>query len=235
MFQFIASHQLDDEAIISVNAGTNWADKFNFIEIKPDINELSVLGVLLKARSQAYQGGNSTSEIFDREGFRPIIFSIKQLPFDKKSSADPIKGDVLSKWVHLAKEWYFDCHKLLNGTVVLHGSSEYLPVGDNIMFDAGLINVTSNYNGASTTQNKVYVLAHIETVANSFSVHSDGTRSFQTTIQFVRGILVNEQKQIVGEGTIDSLASTLSKSSSRNGRTVLSAANNPPEEEDNER
>lgn len=230
-FQFIASHRLNDEAVINVNAGTNWADKFNFIEIKPDINELSVLGVLLKAKSQAYQGGNSTSDVFDREGFRPIIFSIKQLPFGEKSSADPIKGDVLSKWVHLAKEWYFDSHKLLNGTVVLHGSSEYIPVGDNIMFDAGLVGVTPNYNSGSPKQKDIFVLAHVESVQNTFSVHSDGTRSFQTTIQFVRGIFVNEQKQLVGEGTIDSLASALSKTDSRNGRTVLSASQFAPKEE----
>lgn len=224
MFQNIASHKLADEAVINVNAGTNWADKFNFIEIKPDLNELNILGVLLKAKSQAYQGDNSTSDIFNREGFRPIMFSIKQLPFNKKGSTEPIQGDVLSKWVHLAKEWYFDSHRLLNGTVVLHGSSEYIPVGDNIMFDAGLIGVTPNYNSGSLKTNKVYVLGHVETVQNTFMVNHDGTRSFQTTIQFVRGIVVNEDKKLIGEGTIDTLASSLNKVDSRNGRTVLSVA-----------
>jgi hypothetical protein len=48
MFQLIAHHKLDDEAIIHVDAGTNWRDKFNFLEIKPDINELGILGGLLK-------------------------------------------------------------------------------------------------------------------------------------------------------------------------------------------
>lgn len=230
-FQNIASHRLDDEAIVNVNVGTNWADKFNFIEIKPDINELSVLGVLLKAKSQAFQGDNSTSDVFNREGFRPIVFSIKQLPFNKKSSSDPIQGDLLSKWTHLAKEWYFDSHRLLNGTVILHGSSEYIPVGDNIMFDAGLIGVTSNYNNGSLKKAAVQVLAHVESVQNTFSIDRDGTRSFQTTIQFVRGILVDKQKQLIGEGTIDSVASSLDKTDSRNGRTVLSAASNPPKEE----
>jgi len=231
MFQNIASHRLDDEAIINVNAGTNWADKFNFIEIKPDINELSILGVLLKAKSQAFQGGNSTSDIFNREGFRPIMFSIKQLPFNKKGSTEPFQSDVLSKWVHLAKEWFFDSHRLINGTVILHGSSEYIPVGDNIMFEAGLVGVTPNYNsGAVKTNNKIYVLAHVETVQNTFSIH-DGVRSFQTTIQFVRGIFVDEQKKLVGEGTIDTLASSLNKVDSRNGRTVLSVAANSPKEE----
>lgn len=230
-FQYIACHKLEDEAVINVNAGTNWADKFNFIEIKPDINELNVLGVLLKAKSQAYQGSNASSDIFSREGFRPIIFSIRQLPFNKKSSTDPIQGDLLSKWTHLAKEWYFDSHRLLNGTIVLHGSSEYIPVGDNIMFDAGLINVTSNYNSVSLKKSPIYILAHVETVQNDFSVSHDGARSFQTTIQFVRGIFVNGEKQLIGEGTIDTLASALAKFDSKNSRTIHTTAEHPPKEE----
>jgi hypothetical protein len=222
-FQLIASHKLDDEAIINANAGTNWTDKFNFIEIKPDVNELQVLGVLLKAKSQAYQGDNASSDVFNREGFRPISFSIKQLPFNTKTITDPIQASKLEQWVHLMKEWYFDCHKLLNGHVVLQGSSEYIPVGDNIMFDAELIGVTHNYNSASIGKEKIFVLGHVESVQNNFTVNSDGTRSFQTTIQFVRGILVDKSKNLIGEGTIDTLASTLQDTDSNNSRTVYEA------------
>lgn len=229
-FQFIASHRLDDEAIINVNAGTNWRDKFNFIEIKPDINELSVLGVLLKTKSQAYQGSSSNSDVFDREGFRPIMFSIKQLPFNSSGVTDPIQADNLEKWVHLAKEWYFDCHKLLNGRVIMHGSSEYIPVGDNIMFDASLINAAPNYNSASVDKKPIFVLAHVESVQNNFTVGSDGARSFQTTIQFVRGIFVDEYKNLIGEGTIDTLAHALSKASSVNSKTVYEASHDESKE-----
>jgi hypothetical protein len=151
------------------------------------------------------------------------MFSIKQLPFNPNSIADAIKLDILNKWVHLVKEWYFDYHKLLNGHVVLHGSSEYIPVGDNIMFDAGLIGVNHNYNSGSIGQTDIFVLGHVETVQNTFNVNADGTRSFQTTIQFVRGILVDKNKGLIGEGTIDTLASSLAKSDSVNSKTIYSA------------
>ena len=230
-FQLVASHKLDDEAIINVNAGTNWRDKFNFVEIKPDINELSVLGVVLKAKSQAYQGNPSNSDVFDREGFRPIMFSIKQLPFNTSGVTDPIQADKLEKWVNLVKEWFFDSHKLLNGHIVMHGSSEYIPVGDNIMFDAGLIGLTPNYNSASVGKTGIFVLGHVESVQNNFSVNADGTRSFQTTVQFVRGIIVDEHKSLIGEGTIDTLASTLTATDSTNSKTVYEFAehDNPQE------
>lgn len=232
MFQLLAFHQINDEAVINVSAGTNWADKFNFLEIKPDINELNVLGQVFKAVSQAYQGSNSKSAVFNREGFRPIIFSIHQLPFNKgKGATHPINKNLLSQWTHLAKEWYFDCHRLLNGTLIMHGSSEYIPVGDNIMFDAGLLNLSYNFNTATQSANSVYLLAHVETVQNTFTVSQDGARSFQTTIQFVRGIFVDESKQLVGGGTIDTLASSLSKDDSRNGRIILAKASNSPQEE----
>lgn len=230
MFQLIASHKLDDEAVISANAGTNWADKYNFVEIKPDINELGVLGTLLKMKCQAYQGVGNSSDVFDREGFRPIMFSIKQLPFSVKNpTTDPIQASKLEQWVHLAKEWYFDSHKLLNGQVVLQGSSEYIPVGDNIMFDAELIGVTHNYNSASVGKEKIFVLGHVESVQNSFTVDTDGTRSFHTTIQFVRGIIVDKNKGLIGEGTIDTLARDLMGSDSYNSRTTYTTQSDPKE------
>lgn len=229
LFQNIATHKLHDESVISINAGTNWADKYNFLEIKADINELNSLSGLIKARSQAYQGNNSTSEVFDREGFRPIIFSIRQLPFNLQSSPN---YNIITQWVHLAKEWYFDSHKLLNGTIVMVGSGEYIPVGDNIMFDAGLIGATSNYNGNSPKKDPIYVLAHVESVANNFTMDADGgVRTFQTIIQFVRGIFVDAERRLIGEGTIDTLASSLNKRDSKNGRTVLSTAHHSPGDE----
>lgn len=224
MFQLVASHKLEDESIINVNAGTNWRDKYNFVEIKPALSELSVLGGLLKDKSQAYQGDPTNSDVFDREGFRPIMFSIKQLPFNTKGITDPIQTSKLEEWVNLVKEWYFDSHKLLNGRIVMHGSSEYIPVGDNIMFDAGLINITPNHNSGSVKKSNIFVLGHVESVQNNFSVGHDGTRSFQTTIQFVRGIFVDEDKNLIGEGTIDTLASALAKTASVNSRTVYEDA-----------
>jgi len=225
-FQNIASHLLDDESIVSVSAGVNWADKFNFLEIKPDLNELQVLGVTLKDKSQAFPGNNSASLVFDREGFRPMIFSVKQLPFVIDGPGRLIDSSLLQKWVLLAQEWYFDSHKLLNGTLNLHGTKEYIPVGDNIMFNAKLIGVTPNQNSSANNDEEIFVLAHVESIQHQFSVDNEGARSFQTSINFVRGILVNKHKQLIGSGTIDDLASKLSKVNSKNNVTVV-----PSEEE----
>ena len=65
----------------------------------------------------------------------------------------------------------------------------------------------------------------LKSVQNNFTVNTDGTRSFQTIIQFVRGILVNENKQLIGEGRIDTLASSLAKSDSINNMTMVAAQN----------
>lgn len=229
-FQYIPAHQLDDEAVVSVSAGTNWHDKYNFVEIRPDTGEPSFFDVLTKPKNQVSQGTNSGSDIFDREGFRPIIFSIKALPYNQDSTTAAPDLDAINRWVNLVQEWYFESHRLLNGQVILHGSSEYIPVGDNIMFDAGLIGVTHNYNSGSVGKEKIYVLGHVESVQNNFTVNNDGSRSFHTTIHFVRGILVDEDKGLIGEGTIDTLSSALSKSDSVNGKTTYATPDNDPDE-----
>jgi hypothetical protein len=220
MFQNVFSHVLDKEAVVSINAGINWADRFNFLEIKPDWNDNALHGAM-QNKAQAFQGDNKSSAIYSREGFRPMIFSIRQLPF--KTEVTRFETNVLEQWTLLAKEWYFDCHKFLNGTVTLYGSDEYIPVGDNIMFDAELIGVTRNYNSEAKDKEAIFVLAHVESVQNNFSVSANGERSFQTTINFVRGILVDKSKQLIGSGTIDNLASKLSKDDSKNSATVFSS------------
>lgn len=222
MFQNIYSHLLDTEAVMNISAGVNWADKINFLEIKPDYND-SVSGQLFQDKSQAFQGNNDGSDVYSREGFRPLIFPIRQLPFKTENEKEGIDFSILEKWVLLAKEWYFDSHKFLNGTVTLYGSDEYIPVGDNIVFDAELIGVTKNYNSEAEHEDAVFVLAHVESVRNGFSVGSDGTRSFQTTVDFVRGILVNKSKQLIGSGTIDNVANALSENDSKNSTTVYSS------------
>jgi hypothetical protein len=225
-FQDVAFHKLDKEAVISANAGTNWRDKFNFLEIKPDISELnSVLNKLIKPKAQAYAGQGNSSDVFDREGFRPIMFTIKQLPFSEEGVNKPLPDDIIEKWVQLAQEWYFDCHRLLNGRIIMQGSSEYIPVGDNIMFDASLIGITTNHNSAAVGNGKaMYILGHVESVQNNFSVNGDGSRTFQTTIQYVRGIFVDESRSLIGEGTIDTLAEKLAAPDSLNSRTVVAKA-----------
>lgn len=223
-FQNLNTHQLDPIEVISVNAGTNWRDKFNFVEIKPQFQEFAVVANWYKQKSQVFD-----SEAFKREGFRPLIFDTKQFPSggEKGGLATDVGIDwsQLEVWAKLMREWYFGTHRMLNGTIVIHGSTKYMGVGDNIRFDAGLVNPTPNVNIATKKKGvNQYILAHIENISHSFSVNQDGARSYRTTIQFVRGIVVNENNVNVGEGLLDQDATKLSQADDRNTSNVNSTS-----------
>lgn len=224
-FQHIPTHKLDSSLVISVNAGTTWSDKYNFIEIKPELQDFKITDVFVKQKSQVKNGNGR--DVFSREGFRPLIFGIKQFPFpvkDKKATVRDLLPGSLQPWVKLLQEWYFDSHRLLNGELKMTGSTEYLAVGNNIMFDAALINVTPNYNSATSKPQRYSVLAQIESVKHVFGISNDA-RSFQTVVQFVRGIIVDDEKKLIGDGAIDSLSTAYSKSTSVNDNVM--ATNTP--------
>jgi hypothetical protein len=227
LFKNVVTHQLNSTTISSVNAGTNWKDKFNFIEIKPDLTGFELHAKAVKLKSQAYQKGSNgaaATDVFDREGFKPLILSIKQIPIQVGAqTADKYDVELLNKWVNMLQEWFFDTHLLLNGTITMTGTSQYIPVGDNIMFDAGLIGVSANYNSAALEAPKCFVLGHVENIEHSFTVDADGARQFRTTIQFVRGVIVDENKTLIGGGTLDTLSTDLQHSDSLNRVTIVTA------------
>lgn len=234
MFQNIPTHRIEDVTITAANVGTNWKDKYNFIEIKPTLSGFEPYDNATKLKSQAYQkiyesGGLYTeaTDVFDREGFRPLIYTIKHVP-TSPDFVTPYDENRVNKWVNMMQEWFFDSHRLLNGTISMTGTSEYIPVGDNIMFDAGIIGITQNYNSdAAATSSKCYVLAHVENISHTFSV-TDGVRHFQTDIQFVRGIIVDENKNLIGEGVIDKLSTALSNIDSTNHNVIAMPTKDDP-------
>jgi hypothetical protein len=214
-FNLLKTHTIDNVMVMGVNVGTNWRDKYNFIEVRPQFQDFNILQNWTAQKSQGFD-----ELAFNREGFRPMVFGTKQFPVDPSSTTGTFSADQLTTWIALLKEWYFDTHKLLNGTLTMKGSTEYIGVGNNIMFEAGLINPTANLNdGQNTSTDKAYVLGHVESVEHSFTVDEKGTRTFVTTIQFVRGIIVNNAKNNIGSGSLDQLASTLQ------GRAYKNAAN----------
>lgn len=208
-FYNVRTHKLDDSLVTSVNAGTNWRDKYNFIEIKPQFQDFNIIANWSKQKVQ-----ERDEDAFGREGFRPMIVGTKQLPVD--SGSQSVTFDDLEGWVKLMREWYFDTHRLLNGTLVMRGTSEYIAVGNNIRFSAGLLNPTPNINSSSNSKKKnKYILAHVENVSHSFTIQDD-VRTYVTTIQFVRGIVVNQNNTLVGEGALDTFADDLSPKDLRN-------------------
>ena len=223
-FQNCKVHDIDKYEVEAVNAGTNWRDKFNFIEVKPNFQDFSVLGNWYSQKNQAFD-----PEAFKREGFRPLIMETKQFPSkgdSAGSNSEPnIDFDQLQKWVFMMREWYFDTHRMLNGTIQIHGSTEYIAVGDNIRFDASLLNVTPNINKAvadAQTTDNFFILGHVENVSNTFTVN-EGARAFTTTIQFVRGIVVNGDNKVAGEGPLDKYADQV-KVNHRDRNTVNTAS-----------
>lgn len=216
-FTLLKTHVIDNVTVMNVNAGTNWRDKYNFVEVRPLFQDFAILGNWTGQKSQG-----SDPVAFNREGFRPLIVGTKQFPVDptKSSNGATFSADYLTSWVALLKEWFFDTHKLLNGTLTMRGSTEYIGVGNNILFEAALINPTMNINsGANQNTNTNYILAHVESVENSFTVTEDGARTYVTTIQFVRGIVVNKSDNnytIVGDGSLDSIASSMTKTQYKN-------------------
>ena len=204
-FQNVRTVSIDDVDVISVNAGTNWGDKYNFVEIKPQSQAFDVYAFWYKDLSQQWD-----PNAFSREGFRPLIVDTKQFPISpSQTSVDILTVDwnQIRSWVSLLKEWYFDTHRMLNGTMTIIGQNTYIGVGDNIQINADLISPTPNLTLTSNKNNtNGYLLAHVENVQHNFTVNEDGARQFITTIQFVRGILVNSNGQPINNGVLDRYA-----------------------------
>lgn len=197
-FQNLRTHELENDTVISINAGTNWRDKYNFIEIKPSLADFKIYQQWIKQKSQV-----ADELAFDREGFRPLIVGTKQFPYKGSGGKLDIDMDKIRDWCFLLREWFFDTHRLLNGTIVLTGINEYIAVGDNIRLDAKLINPTPNMNRAMTQSAEAFLLAHVENISHSFAVDEDGARQYRTTIQFVRGIITNSEKVKIGDAAVD--------------------------------
>lgn len=223
-FQWIRTHQIDNLTVRSVNAGTNWRDKYNFIEIKPEFQEFNIFANWYKQKAQMFDENS-----FNREGFRPLIVGTKQFPSTElsKPGADEkldIDWSQLTVWVRAMREWYFNTHRMLNGTIVMQGTTEYIAVGNNIKFDAGLINPTPNINASTVEAGKNQsILAHVETVTHNFAINGDA-RTYTTTIQFVRGIIVDGENVIAGRGTLDKLATSVPTKSDQNTRNTVSTS-----------
>lgn len=209
-FSDVRRIKIDTEDVVSINAGTNWRDKFNFIEIRPQpqLNQTN-FDTDVKLDSQEVD-----RKAYERDGFKPLMQTAYYMPFN---GGEPAPLEAL-QWKYLMREWFFNTHLMLNGSVTIIGQNQYIQIGDNIQLDAGLLGPVS-YN--SLQEGKVaYLTAHVEVVNHTFSVTPDGGRSFSTTIQFVRGVITNDNGKILGGGSSifgggdDPLDSALDRNSS---------------------
>lgn len=220
-FQDLKVHEIDPYTVTAINAGTNWRDKYNFVEIKPIISQFPVVEAGYKQYTQS-----TDEKSFSREGFRPMIVASKYLPASFYSNTQletPIQN--LKGWVYALRTWFFDTHKMLNGTVSLTGIDGHIAVGDNIKLDAALLNPNTNFNSAIVALKNSFLLAHVESVSHSFSVGDDGARTYTTNIQFVRGIFVNNSLlplvASLDAGAVESKQKNMTKDATINSESVI--------------
>jgi len=191
-FKYVKKIKIPKEDVISMNAGTNWRDRYNFIQI----NFGRAIMKQEKSKQFLVASLREQSQMFDRESIRrdgliPMQLNVKYVPpstSDKKVTA----FNNATQYKYLAKEWYFDTHKMLNGVLTIVGQDKYIQVGDNILVPAEVIAPAGNINKDHiNNKNKAYILAHVESVSNTVNVNEVGARSFITSINFVRGITTN--------------------------------------------
>jgi len=219
-FENVKRVKIPVENVLSVNAGTNWRDKYNYVEIQGDKQILEDL----RAVNVKINSSISNGPVYSREGFRPMIVPTKYFAPKADFSYDP---DATVQWKYLLKEWYFDTHNMLNGTITFSGLDDYIQVGDNIIVDASVVGASNNTNIDNLrNKNNSYMLAHVESVNHSFSVNPDGARSYFTTVQFVRGIITNaEGKQFrIGKGRLDEDARAMNQVDEKNTVNVFSTS-----------
>jgi hypothetical protein len=197
-FFLLRTTPIHQNVIINFNAGDNWRDSINYVEIMPDLSWMATpvfneaYQISIPATVKLDNSKLSTASL-QRDGFKPILFSTRHVP--RIGGEYTIKGVV--DWVPSLQEWYFHTHKMINGTVSFVGLDKYIGVGENVLLPSGLL------GGGPTIQGEIVkesaLLAHVEGVSHEFTVSPDGYRSFMTTVSFIRGVFTDKE----GKGLLD--------------------------------
>lgn len=234
MFSNVRRIKIPLKDVMSLNFGTNWRDKVNFIELKPTSN----LNPVQQTMANTFKIFGQTVDEFayQRDGFKPMLVECNFIP----KSGDGVDPKKLGHWKYLLREWYFNTHLMLNGSITFIGQNEYIQVGDNIMIDSTILGQAPITSAQLITTSKTYLTAHVESISHSFAVNPEtGARTFQTTVQFVRGIITDEAGKLVASlvplgpeaGAIDRISSNLQSPQERNGNVFGSSTPTDPDAE----
>lgn len=190
----ILKNEIKSENILNLQAGTNWRDKINFLEVLPQIGHVNPGYDFVTPMTKAKKSSAADYVSFGREGFKPLLFSTEFYPYKDHPYKDgtPAEIDSMYEWPSVMKKWYFNNHKMLNGTITISNQETYIGVGENIVLDGYLFSSSFHVENDATRGQKSKVLAHVESVSNSFSVDGNGSRNFTTTISFIRGVFTDE-------------------------------------------
>jgi len=220
-FFLLPKTYIDTANILYVDVGGNWGDVINFIEVMPVLS----LWPSLEVPKAVFKGNNAIYSIpsYTISGFKPIRIEVTMFPL-KSDGAPDIVG--IRDWLEVLQEWYFDTHKMLNGTVVFSGQSGYISVGNNILFSANSISDASFVSTSGIPNfgsgNDPHILAHVESVSHSVEKNPNGALNYTTTVQFVRGIIVdNEGSSKIASGNSGFGVDSKAPSDPKNNKNVL--------------
>jgi hypothetical protein len=224
-FKNVRVYEIDRSDVLSINAGTNWRDRYNFIEVNVDTSVLGTRGNDdIYSRTQKLFNQTYDEASIGRDGFKPLFIKARYIPKNiGKNGLDPLR---LGNYKLMNREWYFNTHRMLNGSIVLTGQSKYVAVGDNVLIDASALFSGKNTNvDHIANPDNAYILAHIETVNHSATVGPGGNRNFVTEITFIRGIITDSNgNQIKVDDHIDFNVSKVSKSRQENSNRVFTTS-----------
>ena len=218
--------KINGDDVIMSSYGTNWRDRVNFIEVNIAKSLFSeAYSAEIKLESQFYD-----EKSISRDGLLSMMKTTQYVPL-KDRKLDP-RGVFAYKT--LLKEWYFDTHKMFNGTLSLIGQDQYIQVGDNILVESRVLNM-DNFNNNSAQKNtttKTYMLAHVESISHQTNVDNNGGRVFTTNINFVRGIITDVNGNMIvadGVGAVDQDGSLTSPSLERNKASLSTSGTIDPD------
>lgn len=212
LFKNIRRTYIPIENILSINAGTNSNNRINFIEVLPNFTNSNLVSLQSHVKREGQVLDDYSAK---REGLKPMLLRSSWYANENGSA----NFTAVTSWKTLLKDWYFNTHNMLDGSVELVGFEDYVATGDNIAIPVAALNQTPNFK--SGLDGSEYLLAHIEKVQNNFTVDQNGARHFTTLVQFSRGIFTDKNGDTVGSvNAIDDSASAI-KSGQYNNNNVV--------------
>lgn len=148
--------------------------------------------------------GDVTTDTIDAE----TVQAVEAIKIDPNNKAALFYR--LYSWKYLLREWHFDTHRMLNGTITFIGHDWPFMVGCNLIVDAKVMGPALNTTYNMLTGKEVYLLAHIENVTHKFSVNTNGARTYVTSVQFVRGLFTDSTGDLIS-GLADPISDPFDK------------------------
>lgn len=226
-FKFVRTKEIELEDVITCNYGTNWRDKYNFIEINIDRSLFKeVYGKDVKLESQFRD-----EQSIGRDGLQSMMVPFQYIPQNDEGIQEPLSAFV---YKYALKEWHFNTHKMLNGNMQLIGQNQYIQVGDNIRVRAEVLGPAKNISAAQKSSRLfTYLTAHVESISHTLQVDANGARSFLTSINFVRGVITDDSGNMIADagnaGALDQDAELVTPTVEKNKATFGTSSETDPD------